>query len=80
MALLNQIGVVTSLNLRSIPQRAAMSIASVMAVALTISTWAIYACGGVATVDPPTLQLEDGPSAPPIESVLNDLGRVFCIC
>jgi putative ABC transport system permease protein len=36
-SLLNQIGVVTSLNLRSIPQRAAMSIASVVAVALTIS-------------------------------------------
>jgi putative ABC transport system permease protein len=36
-SLLNQIGVVTSLNLRSIPQRAAMSIASVVAVALAIT-------------------------------------------
>lgn len=36
-SVLNQIGVVTSLNLRSIPQRAAMSIASVVAVALAIT-------------------------------------------
>jgi putative ABC transport system permease protein len=35
-SLLNQIGAVTSLNVRSIPQRGAMSIASVIAVALTI--------------------------------------------
>jgi hypothetical protein len=54
--------------------------AALVAVALTFATSAIFACGGMATVDPPTLQLEDGPSAPPIESVLNDLGRVFCIC
>src|SRR5215475_12430142 len=33
----NQIGAVTSLNLRSIPQRGAMSIASVVAVALAIT-------------------------------------------
>jgi putative ABC transport system permease protein len=36
-SLLNQIGAVTALNVRSIPQRAWMSIASVVAVALTIS-------------------------------------------
>jgi putative ABC transport system permease protein len=36
-SLLNQIGAVTSLNVRSIPQRGAMSIASVVAVALTIT-------------------------------------------
>jgi len=36
-SLLNQIGAVTSLNVRSIPQRGAMSIASVVAVALTIA-------------------------------------------
>lgn len=36
-SLLNQIGAVTSLNLRSIPQRAAMSAASVVAVALAIT-------------------------------------------
>jgi len=36
-SLLNQIGAVTALNLRSIPQRAAMSIASVVAVALAIT-------------------------------------------
>jgi putative ABC transport system permease protein len=35
--LLNQIGAVTALNVRSIPQRGAMSIASVVAVALTIA-------------------------------------------
>ncbi|GAM97794.1 ABC-type antimicrobial peptide transport system permease component [alpha proteobacterium U9-1i] len=35
--LLNQIGAVTALNVRSIPQRGAMSIASVVAVALTIT-------------------------------------------
>jgi hypothetical protein len=54
--------------------------AALVAIVLTLGTSAIFACGGMATVDPPTLQLEDGPSAPPIESVLNDLGRVFCIC
>jgi len=37
VSLLKQIGAVTSLNLRSIPQRAAMSIASVVAVALAIT-------------------------------------------
>lgn len=36
-SLLNQIGAVTALNVRSIPQRAWMSIASVVAVALTIA-------------------------------------------
>ena len=36
-SLLNQIGAVTALNVRSIPQRGAMSIASVVAVALTIA-------------------------------------------
>lgn len=36
-SLLNQIGAVTALNVRSIPQRGAMSLASVVAVALTIS-------------------------------------------
>jgi putative ABC transport system permease protein len=36
-SLFNQIGAVTALNVRSIPQRAAMSIASVVAVALTIA-------------------------------------------
>jgi putative ABC transport system permease protein len=36
-SLFNQIGAVTSLNVRSIPQRGAMSIASVVAVALTIA-------------------------------------------
>ena len=54
--------------------------AVLVAVALTVGTSAIFACGGMATVDPPSLQLEDGPTAPPIESVLNDLGKVFCIC
>jgi putative ABC transport system permease protein len=37
MAMLSQIAAVTSLNVRSIPQRAAMSIASVVAVALAIA-------------------------------------------
>ncbi len=54
--------------------------AALVALALTVGTSAIYACGGMATVDPPSLQLEDGPSTPPIESILNDLGKVFCIC
>jgi putative ABC transport system permease protein len=36
-SLLNQIGAVTALNIRSIPQRAAMSVASVIAVALAIT-------------------------------------------
>lgn len=36
-SLVNQIGAVTALNIQSIPQRAAMSIASVVAVALTIA-------------------------------------------
>jgi putative ABC transport system permease protein len=36
-SLLDQIGAVTALNVRSIPQRAAMSIASIVAVALTIT-------------------------------------------
>jgi putative ABC transport system permease protein len=36
-SLLDQIGAVTALNVRSIPQRAAMSVASVVAVALTIT-------------------------------------------
>lgn len=36
-SLLNQIGAVTALNVRSIPQRAMMSVASVVAVALTIA-------------------------------------------
>ncbi len=36
-SLLNQIGAVTSLNVRSIPQRAAMSIATIIAVALCIA-------------------------------------------
>lgn len=36
-SLMNQIGAVTALNIRSIPQRAAMSIASIVAVALTIA-------------------------------------------
>lgn len=36
-SLLNQIGAVTALNVRSVPQRAAMSIASVIAVALAIT-------------------------------------------
>jgi hypothetical protein len=56
-----------------------LMMAALFAVAVTVGT-TVHACGGMATVDPPTLQLEDGPSAPPIESVLNDLGKVFCIC
>ncbi|MFO1186109.1 MAG: FtsX-like permease family protein [Alphaproteobacteria bacterium] len=36
-SLINQIGAVTALNIRTVPQRAAMSIASVVAVALTIT-------------------------------------------
>src|SRR5512147_2030178 len=36
-SIFKQIGAVTSMNVRSIPQRAAMSIASVVAVALTIT-------------------------------------------
>ncbi len=41
-SLLNQIGAVTALNVRSIPQRAMMSVASVAAVALTIAVMLFF--------------------------------------
>jgi hypothetical protein len=50
--------------------------ALLVAVCVTFGTKAVMACGGMATVDPPTLQLEDGPSTPDVQSVAGDLGQL----
>jgi hypothetical protein len=50
--------------------------ALLVAVCVTFGTKAIFACGGMATVDPPTLQLEDGPATPDVATVAGDLGSL----
>ena len=54
--------------------------ALLVAVCVGFGTKAILACGGMATVDPPTLQLEDGPATPKVESVVGDLGHCTMVC
>ena len=57
-----------------------MFAALLVAVCVAFGTKAILACGGMATIDPPTLQLEDGPATPKIDSVIGDLGHQTLVC
>jgi hypothetical protein len=51
-----------------------------VAACMAFGTKAILACGGMATIDPPSLQLEDGPSTPKIDSVIGELGHQTLVC
>ncbi len=49
-------------------------------VSVCLSAGSLWACGGMATVDPPTLQIDDGPPTPPVHSVVSDLSSCLVIC
>ncbi len=57
----------------------ALFAAALVAVSLSAGS-VIFACGGMATVDPPTLQIDDGPPTPPVHSVVGDLTSCLVIC
>ena len=57
----------------------ALFAAALVAVALGAGS-TIWACGGMATVDPPTLVPDDGPPTPPAHSVVGDLTTCLVIC
>jgi len=38
------------------------------------AAFSLSGCDGMATVDPPTLQIDDGPPTPPVHSVVNEIG------
>ena len=40
----------------------------------------VFACGGMTQIDPPSLQLQTGPSDGPPESILDDVEDFMVIC
>jgi hypothetical protein len=49
-------------------------------VALSVSGINAFACGGMTQIDPPSLQLQTGPTDQPVESILDEIQEVLVIC
>ena len=49
---------------------------------LAIASTAVsaFACGGMTQIDPPSLQIDAGPAASDIESVVPELGGIVVLC
>ena len=47
---------------------------------LAVSITGVFACGGMTQIDPPSLQLQTGPSDVPVESILEEIDEVLVIC
>jgi hypothetical protein len=48
--------------------------------AITFTTLSAFACGGMTQIDPPSLQLDAGPSQDAIESVIPELAGIVVLC
>jgi hypothetical protein len=55
-------------------------IVAALLVAVSVSGVNVFACGGMTQIDPPSLQLNTGPAAEDVNSVLNDIDEVLVIC
>jgi hypothetical protein len=48
--------------------------------AISMTTLSVFACGGMTQIDPPSLQLDAGPSEDQIESVVPELAPIVVLC
>jgi hypothetical protein len=48
-------------------------------VAVSVSGIQVSACGGMTQIEPPSLQLQTGPSDAPVESILDEICEVLVI-
>jgi hypothetical protein len=48
--------------------------------ALLVVSTTVFACGGMTQIDPPSLQLDAGPSEDQIESVVPELCGIVVLC
>ena len=48
--------------------------------AITMTSLSVLACGGMTQIDPPSLQLDAGPSTEAIESVIPELAGIVVLC
>ena len=55
-------------------------IVAALLVAVSVSGLNVFACGGMTQIDPPSLQLQTGPSETPVESILDEIDEVLVIC
>jgi len=51
----------------------------VAALLLAVSVSGVSACGGMTQIEPPSLQLQTGPSDVPVESILDEICEVLVI-
>ena len=49
-------------------------------IAVTFTSLSALACGGMTQIDPPSLQLDAGPSTEAIESVIPELAGIVVLC
>jgi hypothetical protein len=47
---------------------------------IAMTTISVFACGGMTQIDPPSLQLDAGPSTEDIESVIPELAGIVVLC
>ena len=47
---------------------------------IVMTTLSVFACGGMTQIDPPSLQLDAGPSTEAIESVIPELAGIVVLC
>ena len=52
----------------------------VAALLVSVSVGGVFASGGMTQIDPPSLQLQTGPSDVPVESILEEIDEVLVIC
>jgi hypothetical protein len=48
--------------------------------AVSVSGVNVFACGGMTQIDPPSLQLQAGPTDGPPESILDNIDDFMVIC
>ena len=48
--------------------------------AICMTSLSAFACGGMTQIDPPSLQIDAGPAASDIESVVPELGGIVVLC
>ena len=48
--------------------------------AICMTSLSAFACGGMTQIDPPSLQLDAGPSDASVESVIPELASVVVLC
>ena len=49
-------------------------------IAVASTSLSVFACGGMTQIDPPSLQLDAGPSEDQIESVVPELAGIVVLC